>query len=48
MEPKPIVELHTYIFGILLMNSYDKCRYIFLSNHYNLQSVHFELEGEME
>ena len=31
MEPKPIVELHTYIFGILLMNSYDKCRYIFLA-----------------
>ena len=23
MEPKPIVELHTQILGILLMNSYE-------------------------
>ena len=40
MEPKPIVELHTFL-GILLMNSYNT--YLFFSNYYNLQSVHFEL-----
>ena len=41
MEPKPIVELHTF-----LMNSYntDIYIYIFFSNYYNnLQSVHFDL-----
>ena len=47
MEPKPIVELHTF-----LMNSYNTDIYIyiyicffffFFSNYYNLQSVHFDL-----
>ena len=41
MEPKPIVELQTFL-GILLMNSYYNTD-IFFSNYYNLQSVHFEL-----
>ena len=39
-EPKPIVELHTFL-GILLMNSYNTD--IFFNNYFNLQSVHFEL-----
>jgi len=39
MEPKPIVELHTFL-GILLMNSGNTD--IIFCNYYHLQSVRFE------
>ena len=46
MEPKPIVELHMHILGILLMNS---CKTdIFFSNYYHLQSVRFEMNTIMK
>ena len=45
MEPKPVVELHTHILGILLMNSYDTEIFLVTTIICSLSTLNYHFVG---